>query len=316
MNEITGIHHVTALCGPPANNLWYYARLLGLRLVKRTVNFDDPSSYHFYYGDRTGRPGTLVTFFPHPGFRPGVPGAREVATTHLAAPPGALGYWQRRLEGASVLLTRDAVAGRDALRFRDGDGTRLTISEVERADAGYEPPPGADVPPEQAIRGIAAVTIVVNDLAPTVDFLTGTLGFCRLDGDGARAWFALGDGAAGQRLEVIADSAAPKAVLGAGSVHHVAWRVPDDAARDRVRAAVEGKVTGLTETRDRNYFRSIYFREPGGVVFEIATDVPGFLVDEDEAALGQALKLPPQFEPRRDEIEASLPRLPALESLR
>ena len=306
--DIHGIHHVTALCGPAARNLWFYTHVLGLRLVKKTVNFDDPHSYHFYFGDRTGRPGTLITFFPHPGFRPGVPGAREVAVTHFAVPAGAAGYWSDRLNRAGLFLTRESAAGRERLAFRDPDGTRLTVGESDVAAQGFEAPESS-VPPERAITALAGVTTVVNELAPTAAFLTGTLGFQNVGAEGNRAWFEPGAGASGQRIEVVEDPAAPRPVLGVGSVHHVAWRVADDAARERVRSAVDGKVAGLTPTRDRQYFRSIYFREPGGVIFEVATDVPGFLIDEDEPLLGTALKLPPQFESRRTEIEAALPPL-------
>ena len=306
--DIHGIHHVTALCAEPARNLWFYTRVLGLRLVKKTVNFDDPHSYHFYFGDRTGRPGTLITFFPHPSFRPGVPGAREVSVTHFAVPAGALGYWSDRLHREGLSLERESAAGRERLAFRDPDGTRLTVGELDVNVDGFEAPE-ATVPTDRAIVGLAGVTTVVNALAPSADFLTGTLGFRDVGADENRAWFEPGGGSTGQRIEVVEDPAAPRPVLGVGSVHHVAWRVADDAARERVRAAVDGKVTGLTPTRDRGYFRSIYFREPGGVIFEVATDGPGFLVDEDETELGTNLKLPPQFEPRRTEIEAALPPL-------
>ncbi len=308
-SDITGIHHVTALCGPAAGNLRFYTKVLGLRLVKKTVNFDDPHSYHFYYGDRTGRPGSLVTFFPHPGSRPGTAGAGEVAITHLAAGPGSLGYWSDRFKDAGIDAARQGAAGQERLRFRDPDGMRLTLTETDRSDA--QPPTHGDVPPGRAIVGVASVTTVVNRLDPTAAFLTETLGFRLVGRADNRAWFqpAGATAGAGPSLEELEDRAAPRPTLGSGSEHHVAWRVADDAARDRVRALVEGKVVGLTPTRDRSYFRSIYFREPGGVIFEVATDVPGFLADEDEASLGTALKLPPQFEPRRTEIEAALPPL-------
>ena len=302
MNDVLGIHHVTVLCGPPARNIWFYTQVLGLRMVKRTVNFDDPKSWHFYYGDRTGRPGTLITFFPHPGLRAGVRGAREVAATHFAVPAGALGYWSDRLHRAGLDLSGESVGDAERLSFRDPDGTRLSVTETERP-AGSEAPE-SPVPAGRAVTGISAVTTVVNRLDDSAVFLTDTLGFRTAGGAGGRAVFAAGAGGA---IEVVESPAAPGPVLGAGSVHHVAWRVADDAARDRVRAAAEGKVAALTPTRDRGYFRSIYFREPGGVIFEVATDGPGFLVDEDEQTLGTALKLPPQFEPRRAEIEAALP---------
>ncbi|MDB5294068.1 MAG: mhqE [Phycisphaerales bacterium] len=322
--DITGIHHVTALSGPAGQNLAFYTNVLGFRLVKKTVNFDDPHSYHFYFGDRGGRPGTLITFFPHPGFRPGVAGAGEVAATHLAVGPGAIGYWADRLKAAGVDAARQSAGGQERLRFTDPDGTRLSLVEAAGGPAeGHAP--ASDVPADQAILGIASVTVVVNRLAPTAAFLTDTLGFRQVAAEGNRAWFEPtggGDGggpddagtafvAGVPPLEVIEVPAAPRPVLGVGSVHHVAWRVADDAARDRVRAAVDGKVLGLTPVKDRSYFRSIYFREPGHTIFEVATAGPGFAADEDPATLGTALKLPPQFESRRAEIEAALPPLEA-----
>jgi glyoxalase family protein len=308
--DILGIHHVTALCGAPLPNLRFYRDVLGLRLVKQTVNFDNPKSYHFYFGDRTGRPGTLITFFPHPVFRAGERGAREVGRTDFAVPAGSLGYWSERLKRSGLWVTPEAAfGGRERLSFADHDGTLLSVVEEDLSAVNAEPPAASDVPVGHAVAGVASVAAVVNDLGPTAEFLTGTLGFTNLGSGGPRTWFGVSPGVPGQRLEVIEDPGVPPAVLGTGSVHHVAWRVADASAEARVRSLVDGKVTGLTAVRDRHYFESIYFREPGGVLFEVATDVPGFLVDEDEATLGTALKLPARFEPRRAEIEGALPTL-------
>jgi glyoxalase family protein len=307
--DILGIHHVTALCGAPVPNLRFYGEVLGLRLVKKTVNFDNPHAYHFYFGDRTGRPGTLMTFFPHPNWRAGVPGSREVARTDFGVPAGALGYWAERLTKAGVELTRGTtLGGQERLEFSDPDGTRLSVIDNELREVSAEAPT-SEVPPERAVTGIASVAIVVSSVGETAQFLTEMFGFKNLGSDGRRTWFEAGAHAPSQQLEVIEDPGAAPAVLGAGSVHHVAWRVADAAAQARVRSLVDGKVLGLTDVRDRNYFQSIYFREPGGVIFEVATDVPGFLVDEDEASLGATLKLPAEFEPQRAEIEAALPSL-------
>ncbi len=308
-HDILGIHHVTALCGAPGPNLRFYREVLGLRLVKKTVNFDNPHGYHFYFGDRIGRPGTLITFFPHPQWRAGVAGAREVARTDFGVPLGALGFWSGRLSKAGVDVARaTTLGGQERLEFVDPDGTRLGIVEAELGEVSAEAP-ASDVPDGQAITGIASVAVTVSNAAETAEFLTGAFGFRHLGTNGRSAWFSAGSEVPGQRLEVIEDPTAAPAVLGMGSVHHVAWRVADAAAQARVRAAIDGKIFGLTDVRDRNYFQSIYFREPGGVIFEVATDVPGFLVDEDERTLGEALKLPTQFEPRRAEIEAALPSL-------
>jgi glyoxalase family protein len=291
-------------------NLRFYRDVLGLRLVKKTVNFDNPKAYHFYFGDRIGRPGTLITFFPHPAFRKGEPGAGEVRRTDFAVPAGALGFWSERLRGVGVTAKRSAdFEGREALAFEDPDGTNLSVVEQDLAAVGSEATPGSDVPEERAITGIASVAVVVNSLEPTADFLTRSMGFKHVGGEGRRSWFATGSLVPAQRIEVVEDPSAPRPVLGTGSVHHVAWRVTDAAAQARVRARVEANVMGLTPVRDRNYFQSIYFREPGHVIFEIATDSPGFLIDEEEAKLGTALKLPEQFEPNRSEIEEALPIL-------
>lgn len=308
-HDILGIHHVTALCGSPAPNLRFYRELLGLRLVKKTVNFDNPHAYHFYFGDRVGRPGTLITFFPHPAWRSGVAGSREVARTDFGVPVGSLGYWADRLKQASVAATpRKAVSGGERLEFTDVDGTRLSIIEDDLREVAAEAPT-SDVPREHAVTGVASVAIVVASAEQTATFLTESFGFTNLGGDGRRASFQAGSHVPSQRIEVIEDPSAPPAVLGMGSVHHVAWRVADAEAQQRVRSAVEAKVAGMTDVKDRNYFQSIYFREPGGVIFEVATDVPGFLVDEDEAALGTGLMLPWQFESHRTEIERALPSL-------
>jgi glyoxalase family protein len=310
-HEILGIHHVTALCGSPAGNLRFYREVLGLRLVKKTVNFDNPHAWHFYYGDRIGRPGTLITFFPHPAWRSGVAGSREVARTDFGIPAGSIGYWADRLKKAGVAATpRKAVGGGERLEVTDGDGTRLSVIEDDLREVGTEPPE-SDVPREHAITGLASVAIVVSSAEQTAAFLAETFGFTNLGSDGRRTWFQAGSQVPAQRIEVIEDPSAPPAVLGMGSVHHVAWRVADAEAQQRVRSLVEGKVVGLTDLKDRNYFQSIYFREPGGVIFEVATDVPGFLVDEDERTLGTGLMLPWQFEAHRAEIERALPSLEA-----
>lgn len=309
-HDILGIHHVTALCGGPRPNLEFYQRTLGLRLVKRTVNFDNPHGWHFYFGDRIGRPGTLITFFPHPLWRKGVAGTREVSRTDFGVPQGTLGEWSNRLRRAGVSPTRAVgFGGRDRLEFNDPDGTRLSLVEGELKVIGAVAAPDSDVPTEQAITGVASVAITVADLDRSAEFLTGAFGFAALERDGGHGWFAAGDHVAGQRIEVVEDTAAAPAVLGAGSVHHVAWRVADAVAQTRVRSVIENQAIGLTPLRDRNYFQSIYFREPGGVIFEVATDGPGFLIDEDETTLGTALRLPAEFEPRRAEIEAALPSL-------
>lgn len=319
----TGIHHITALAKDPAENLRFYTQTLGLRLVKKTVNFDDPGSYHLYFGDRLGRPGTLMTFFPHPMATRGTPGRGEVSRTVLAVPAGTLAWWRERLSTADLPAVRIAEAhGR--LEFEDPHGTRLGLAERD-APSGEAPDGGAwatpftdpwlsgPVPPERAVIAVDRAVLLVSDIAPSAAFLTEGLGWRRVPEDdaptGERAIFEVGTGGVGQTLELHADPAAPRARLGAGSVHHVALRVGNDAAHAAAGEAVRRIGVLPTEVKDRSYFKSIYMREPGGVIVEIATDGPGFATDEDAGALGGALRLPPQFEGARAQIEARLPPL-------
>ena len=306
-----GIHHVTAISGPAARNLDFYTRVLGLRLVKKTVNFDDPGTYHLYYGDEAGSPGTIITFFPWEHVAPGRFGAGETSETAFRIPRAAIGWWTERLVGASV--AHDApvrLFGETVLRFRDPDGMKLALVGVEGAES--EPARLVDgIPAEHAIRGFHGVTLDVATAERTAAILTEVFGFAETGREGALIRLSSGAREGGHvTLNAIAEGARGR--LGGGSVHHVAFRAADDAeelAMVETLRANHGITT--TEQKDRNYFRSVYFREPGGVLFEIATDVPGFAVDEPAEALGQELKLPPQYEARRAEIEASLPELTA-----
>ncbi|MFD2183798.1 ring-cleaving dioxygenase [Rhodoplanes azumiensis] len=308
-----GIHHVTIMAGRAHRNLDTYTRTLGLRLVKKTVNFDDPGTYHFYYGDETGRPGTIVTFFPWEHTAPGQSGVGETIETALRIPETAIAFWTHRLVEAG--LRHEAPAkrfGETVIRFRDPDGTRLALVGVP----GIEREPAwstAEIPAEVAIRGVHSVGLLVADTAPTGAILTGVLGFAEVarDEDVVRYRAAdASDDTPGAIVDLHRAGAPFRGRLGAGSVHHVAFRAADDAAQAAMVTRLSAE-HGLrtTEQRDRNYFRSVYFREPGGVLFEIATDVPGFAVDEPVAALGTALKLPARYEGRRAAIEAVLPQV-------
>lgn len=310
---ILGIHHVTAIGGEPVTNLDFYTRVLGLRLVKRTVNFDDPTTWHLYFGDRHGSPGTIMTFFPHPLARPGQAGSGEVARTDFAVPAGTLGRWRERLESEGLVVAETDEGDRRGLQVHDPHGTRLAL--IESAGPGGPGAPGSvepwvagDVSADLVVRGLAGVRLNVRDVEPTADFLQQVFGFQEVEGHGDSRGFDDGNG---QRIEVAAmpGAAEPRAQLGAGSVHHVAFRVPDDEAQVSLQRRLGDAGFGVTEVKDRQYFRSIYFREPGGVIFEIATDVPGFAVDEPEAQLGQMLKLPPWLESRRADLERALPPL-------
>ncbi len=287
---VTGLHHVTAFAKDPRANLRFYTEVLGLRLVKRTVNFDDPLTYHLYYGDEQGSPGTLLTHFPHPNAKRGRHGSPEIIETILGIPRGSADAWQERLRGHGV----DVERGDDRVAFEDHDGMRFALVEIGAPDDAH------------AIRRIEGVAIRVPDVGETVGFLRELLGF-RIESSGAdRAVLTAGDEHEPQRIELVHAPVDPRTSMGAGTVHHVAWRVPDNAAQARAAAALRDARVPVTPVMDRQYFRSIYFRIPAGVVFEIATDGPGFAIDEPAASLGSALRLPPQYEPRRAEIEAHL----------
>ena len=295
---LLGLHHVSCLCGDAQANLDFYVGVLGLRLVKRTVNFDDPGSYHLYYGDGRGTPGTLLTFFPLAQGAPGRSGAGGWGATSLAARADSVAWWSDRLEKAP-----SADGGLD---FTDPDGLPLRIVPVER------PPlaaawPGLRVPPEHALGAIDRVRLETGAFEATRDTLA-LLGFAPLGDDGSVAIFGLAGGGPVRTLEV-ARAPGGRATPGWGTVHHVAFRVADDATQEAWRAHLAAAGYHVSAVRDRDYFRSIYFREPGGALLEIATDGPGFAADERPESLGESLRLPPFAEPHRAAIEAALPPL-------
>lgn len=306
-----GIHHVTALSGPAGRNVDFYTRVLGLRLVKKTVNFDDPGTYHLYYGDGSGTPGTILTFFPIAHAGPGRVGIGETQETAFRVPRASLGWWTHRLVAEGVrheALVQ--VFGESTLRFRDPDGMMLALVGV--AGAEDEPAFADGIPAEHAIRGFHGVTLLLAEAGPTAAILEGVFGFRETGREGSAIRLESGAKDGGPKIGGAVTLRAVGQFLpgraGAGSVHHVAFRAADDAEQAAMaeRLASEHGLS-VTEQRDRNYFRSVYFREPGGVLFEIATDAPGFAVDEPAESLGQALKLPPHLEPHRASIEAVLP---------
>ncbi len=301
IRDIQGLHHVTSLASDAQGNNDFFTRTLGLRRVKKTVNFDAPEVYHLYYGDETGSPGSVMTYFPFPHARRGSRGAGEVATTLFAIPEGALPYWQARLADRGVRgLDTETRFGESRLHFEgpDGDGFAL----VETADDPRAPWTGTDVPEDKAIRGFHSVDIALSDPAGTAELLR-FMGYDEeaREGDTTRLRIAGGNGADAIELTRVD---APAATQGAGSVHHVAFAVPDRAAQAQVRAALAEAGAQVTPPIDRDYFWAIYFRSPGGVLFEVATGEPGFERDEDVTALGQALKLPTQHEHLREKLEA------------
>jgi predicted esterase/catechol 2,3-dioxygenase-like lactoylglutathione lyase family enzyme len=326
MSGVHGIHHVTAIASDPQRNLDFYVGVLGLRFVKRTVNFDDPQTYHFYFGDEVGTPGSILTFFPWPGARRGRHGTGQVAVTSFAIPPSALGFWTERLRRHGVAFDgpgRRGPGGAEAeqvIAFKDHDGLALEL--VARAGAEARPAWGGapGVPREHAIHGFHAVTLWERTGDETERLLVDILGFRPVREDGAVRRFAAGDGGPGTLVDVRVVDGSPQGEGGAGTVHHVAWRVADDDEQLVVRRQVIAARLQATPVIDRTYFRSVYFREPGGVLFELATDAPGFATDEPVDRLGHRLMLPPQYEPYRAQLEALLPPIhlpvPAIEAAR
>lgn len=312
--EILGIHHVTAIAGDPQANVDFYAGVLGLRLVKLTVNFDDPGAYHLYYGDEAGHPGTIVTFFAWPGAPQGRRGAGQVVVTSFSVPESALGYWIERFGRHGVGFARPVERfDGEILRFVDPDGLELELIAAPGADDG-RPWAAGPVPPEHAIRGVYGVTLAERSIERTAALLGEVMGF-RLMEQSSELWrFEAGSGAARARVDVLAQPEEPRGHVAVGTVHHVAWRTPDEAEQHFWRGKVAASGIGVSAVMDRTYFRSIYFREPGGVLFEIATDPPGFTVDEPAEHLGTRLALPPWLEPQRARLEQALPplRLPAV----
>jgi glyoxalase family protein len=300
---------VTAIAGRPARNLEFYTRTLGLRFVKRTVSFDDPGTYHFYFGDEVGHPGTILTFFPWEHAAPGRAGIGLAQTTSFRVPAAAIGYWMRRfIEKAVACEPLAERFGEPVLAFTDADGMSLALVGV----AGAESEPAwssGEVPPEHAVRGFHSVTLMLDTAAPTGAILIDVLGFREAARDGGTVRYRANDGAGGV-VDVREVGGFLAGRMGRGTVHHVAFRAADDAEQAAMaRKLVESHVADVTDQKDRQYFRSVYFFEPGGVLFEIATDVPGFTVDEPAAELGTHLKLPPFLEANRRELEASLPAL-------
>jgi glyoxalase family protein len=307
-----GIHHVTAISGPARRNVDFYTRTLGLRLVKKTVNFDDPGTYHFYYGDETGQPGTILTFFPWEHVAPGRLGVGETQETTFRVPETSVGYWTHRFVERGV--AHEAVEkrfGKTVLSFRDPDGMRLALVAVR----GIETEPAwnrGEVPGEHAIRGFHGVSLLLREAAPTGAILTDVFGFSEIGREGSTVRFKAEGTDIGGIVDIRVAGDFLRGRQGGGSVHHIAFRAADDAAEFvMMRKLAENHGIRTTDQKDRNYFRSLYFREPGGVLFEIATDIPGFAVDEPVSSLGQSLKLPLQYEPRRKDIEAVLPAIAA-----
>ncbi|TWD82376.1 glyoxalase family protein [Kribbella amoyensis] len=303
-----GLHHVTAIATDPQRNVDFYTTVLGLRLVKQTVNFDRPDTYHLYYGDESGRPATLLTFFPWPEVPAGEQGTGLATATAFSIPPEALGWWQQRLTGLGVATEAPVDRSAEAvLTFRDPDGLVIELVAADGdARSGWDG--AAGIGADQAIRGLHAITMSEQQLEPTADLLTGMLGMRLGTEDGDRVRLTMHGDSPGTVVDVAAAMDLPGRQAG-GTVHHVAFRAPDGETQARWRQELLDAGLEVTEIIDRQYFTSIYFREPGGVLLEIATDAPGFTIDEPLLELGRSLKLPPWLEPTRDQIRTALPPL-------
>lgn len=310
--ELKGTHHVSALTADAASNLHFYTQILGLRLVKRTVNQDDTSSYHLFYGDRVGSPGTELTFFDLPYAAANRPGVRSISSIGLRVPDrGALAYWQQRL--AKHQIDHDPIApraGRSVLTLRDPEGQRLQLT-ADQGEVGVAPGTPwekSPVPVEVAVLGLGPVTLTVADGAPTAELLTGLMGYRERErpDPGDPRLFTTGAGGAGAEIHLEVRPGWPPERLGRGGTHHVAFRVPTESEHLAWLRRLEEAGVRTSGLVDRYYFRSIYFREPSGILFELATDGPGFLTDEAPDHLGEALALPPFLEAQRAVIESGL----------
>jgi len=307
MQPISGIHHVTAIASDPQRNLDFYTEVLGMRLVKRTVNFDDPGTYHLYFGDEVGTPGSILTFFPWPTGARGSPGVGQVEATSFGIPENSLSYWERRLLAAGIPAERSGKRfDEEVLTFVDPDGLKLELVAHPQRAGAMRAWKEASVSAQHALRGFYSVTLCEQGYESTVEVLE-TMGFRKVGEQGNRFRFDVGEGGTGAWVDILCASEASYGRVAVGIVHHVAWRVVDDNSQQSWRKRLVNRHLNVTPVIDRCYFHSIYFREPGGVLFELATDPPGFAIDEPMEKLGEALKLPSWLEPSRKRIEQVLP---------
>ena len=308
--SITGLHHVTAIASDPQRTLDFYVGLLGLRFVKRTVNFDDPTSYHFYFGDARGTPGTILTFFAWPGARRGIRGTGQIEAPAFAIPPNSVGYWLDRFKEHHVPAEKPpARFGEEVIRFADPDGLVIELI-ASISSAGFEPWADSTVPVEHSLRGFHGVSIALEGYDQTAKLLTETFGYRLVEQLNNRFRLAApSEAGAGRIVDLLCTPDGSPGRVAVGSVHHIAFRARDDAEQFVWRERLVDLGYNVTPVIDRTYFHSIYFREPGGVLFEIATDPPGFTLDESLEELGNQLRLPPWLEPTRSQVEEVLPAI-------
>ena len=317
---VFGIHHVTAITGNPQRNMKFYVDNLGLRLVKLTVNQDDPTSYHLYYGDELGRPGTILTFFNWPNIPEGHRGTSEVAATSFLIPEDSISYWTNRFKNKQIQFRGPAIRfeNEQVISFNDPDGLELELvahkSSMERETKVWKEGP---IPVEHAIRGFYSVTLSERGYEYTASVLTDELGFVPTHKDGSRFRYEIPSRASAGKedidgarvVDVMCLPYTQQANIGIGSVHHVAYRTPSDEQQQALRQSIVKAGLNATPVIDRFYFHSVYFQEPGGILFEIATNPPGFTIDEKAEELGSRLVLPPWLEPDRKSLEKILPKV-------
>ncbi|SIT94468.1 ring-cleaving dioxygenase [Pontibacter indicus] len=308
-DSILGLHHITAIADSAKSNLDFYTKTLGLRLLKKTVNFDDPGTYHLYYGDEAGSPGTILTFFPYKGARRGKAGAGMATHIGYAVPEGSFGFWMKRFDEHKVSYGRPSEKfGEQYLPFQDPDGLLLELVIPKNAD-NRRPWETDEVKAAVATKGFHSVTLTLQKAEKTAAILTDILGYTLQDQTGNSYRYSTDAVESANIIDIVENPNIGRGEGGAGTNHHIAFRVKDEEVLMHFREIIAGKGFNITEKIDRNYFYSLYFREPGGVLFEIATDNPGFAIDESVEDLGKKLLLPPQYEPHRAKIEAVLPRL-------
>ena len=305
---INGLHHVTTLAGDTQRNVDYYTNIMGLRLVKKTVNFDAPDVYHLYYGNETGSPGTILTFFPYGGIPRGRKGAGQLTYTAFSVPTAALSFWMGRLNDRNIAHSGpDKRFSETYLRFEDYDGAGIElVFNDEDQRPGWD---NGRIPVEYAVRGFHTVTLNESNPDKTIKLLTETMQHTLVGEETGRFRLRASIGGPGNYVDVLHSPGDARALQGAGSVHHVAFSTDSDETQLTIQAQLSEAGFHPTPVLDRQYFHSIYFREPGGVLFEVATNSPGFDFDEPVAELGTALKLPPQYESRRAKVEAELPEI-------
>ncbi len=307
-NNILGLHHITAIANQAKRNLDFYTKVLGIRLVKKTVNFDDPGTYHFYFGNETGAPGTILTFFPWEAIGQGINGSGMATHIGYSVPESALEFWKKRLDDHKIPYKQETIFDETLLSFQDPDGLQLQFIQHGTPD-NRSVWTTDEISEDVALKGFYNVTLTLQHAAATAKVLTDVLGYKLQKQEGSRYRYATDATDTAHLIDIIEDAGIPRGRNAAGTNHHIAFRVKDDGILMQMREKVVAAGLNITHKIDRDYFFSLYFREPGGALFEIATDNPGFTVDEPLAELGSSLKLPKQYEPVRPRIEEILPKL-------